>query len=82
MRCVVIALYYMLDTPHVNAKTIWCIKTELIPFGWDLAKPLTLPRVIRRDVNGLGLMVQLKKNLFLGTVFIVPEPKPKIEKKN
>ena len=71
----------MLDTAHVNAKTIWCIKTELIPFGWDLAKPLTLPRVIRRDVNGLGLMVQLKRNLFLGTVFIVPEPKPKIEKK-
>ena len=37
--------------------------------------------VIRQDVNGLGLMVQLKRNLFLCTAFVVPKPKPKIEKR-
>ena len=83
-----IVLYYMLDTARVNAKTIWCIKNGIdhhklksYNFGWDLAKTLTMPHVIRRDVNGLGLMVQLKRNLFLGTAFVVPEPKPKIEKR-
>ena len=83
-----IVLYYMLDTAPVNAKTIWCIKNGIdhhklksYNFGWDLAKTLTMPHVIRRDVNGLGLMVQLKRNLFLGTAFVVPEPKPKIEKR-
>ena len=88
LRWVMIVLYYMLDTARVNAKTIWCIKNGIdhhklksYNFGWDLAKTLTMPHVIRRDVNGLGLMVQLKKNLFLGTVFVVPEPKPKIEKR-
>ena len=40
-----------------------------------------MPHVICRDVNGLGPMVQLKKNLFLDTGFVVPEPKPKIEKR-
>ena len=30
LRWVMIVLYYMLDTVRVNAKTIWCIKTELI----------------------------------------------------
>ena len=78
----------MLDTARVNAKTIWCMKNRIDPhklksynFGWDLAKTLTMPHVIRRDVNGLGLMVQLGRNLFLGTAFVVPEPKPKIEKR-
>ena len=37
--------------------------------------------VIRQDVNGLGLMVQLKRNLFFGTAFVVPESKPNIEKR-
>ena len=88
LRWVMIVLYYMLDTARVNAKTIWCIKNGIdhhklksYNFGWDLAKTLTMPHVIRRDVNGLGLMVQLKRNLFLGTAFVVPEPKPKIEKR-
>ena len=40
-----------------------------------------MPHVIRRDVNGLGLMFQLKRNLFFGTAFVVPESKPKIEKR-
>ena len=40
-----------------------------------------MPHVIPGDVNGLGLMVQLKRSLFLGTAFVVPEPKPKIEKR-
>ena len=26
-------------------------------------------------------MVQMKRNVFLGTAFVVPEPKPKIEKR-
>ena len=88
LRWVMIVLYYMLDTARVNAKTIWCIKNGIdhhklksYNFGWDLAKTLTMPHVIRRDVNGLGLMVQLKRNLFLGTAFVVPEPKRKIEKR-
>ena len=88
LRWVMIVLYYMLDTARVNAKTIWCIKNGIdhhklksYNFGWDLAKTLTMPHVIRRDVNGLGLMVQLKRNLFLGTAFVVPEPKPKIKKR-
>ena len=77
-----IVLYYMLDSARVNAKTIWCIKNRIkINFGWDLAKTLTMPHVIRRDVNGLGLMVELKRKLFLGTAFVLPEPKPKIEKR-
>ena len=88
LRWVMIVLYYMLDTAPVNAKTIWCIKNGIdhhklksYNFGWDLAKTLTMPHSIRRDVNGLGLMVQLKRNLFLGTTFVVPEPKPKIKKR-
>ena len=83
-----IVLYYMLDTARVNAKTIWCIKNGIdhhklksYNFGSDLAKTLTMSHVIRRDVNGLGLMVQLKRNMFLGTAFVVPEPKPKIKKR-
>ena len=32
-----------------------------------------------RDVNGLVIMVQLKRNLFLGIAFVAPVPKPKIE---
>ena len=82
LRWVMIVLYYMLDSARVNAKTIWCIKNRIkINFGWDLAKTLTMPHVIRRDVNGLGLMVELKRKLFLGTAFVLPEPKPKIEKR-
>ena len=82
LRWVMIVLYYMLDSARVNAKTLWCIKNGIkINFGWDLAKTLTVPHVIRRDVNGLGLMVELKRKLFLGTAFVVPEPKPKIEKR-
>ena len=68
-------------------KTIWCIKNGIdhhklqsYNFGWDLAKTLTVSHVIRRDVNRLVLMVQLKINLFLDTAFVVPEPKPKVEK--
>ena len=80
--------YYMLDTDRVNAKPIWCIKNGIdhhklksYNFGWDLAKTLTMPHVIRRDVNGLGLMVQLKRNLFLAIAFVVPEAKAKIEER-
>ena len=80
--------YYMLDIAFLNAKTIWCIKNgndhhklKSYNFGWDLAKTLTMPHTIRQDVNGLGLMVQVKRSLFLGTAFAVPEPKPKIKKR-
>ena len=59
LRWVMIVLYYMLDTARANAKTIWCIKNGIdhhelksYNFGWDLAKTLTMPRAIRRDVNG------------------------------
>ena len=85
LRWVMIVLYYMRVTVRVNPKTIWCIKNGIdhhklksYNFGWDLAKTLIMLHVIRRDINGLGLMVQLKRNLFLGTAFVVPEPKPKI----
>ena len=88
LRWVMIVLYYMLDTARVNAKTIWCIKNGIdhhkliyYIFCWDLAKTLTMPHVIRQDINGLGLIVQLKRNLFLGTAFVVPKPKPKIKKR-
>ena len=40
-----------------------------------------MPHAIRRDVNGLGLMVQLKKKIVPQHSFVVPERKPKIEKK-
>ena len=60
-----IVLYYMLDTARVNAKTIWCIKNGIDYYklksynlGCDAAKTLAMPHVIRREVNGLGLMVQ------------------------
>ena len=83
-----IVLYYMQDTASVNVKTVWCIKNGIdhyklksYNFGWDLAKTLTMPHVICRDVNVFSLMVQLKRNLFFGTAFVVPEPKPKIEKR-
>ena len=88
LRWAMIVHFYMLDTARVNAKTIWCIKNGIdhqelqsYNFGWDLAKTLTMPHLIRRDVNGLGLIVQLKRNLSLGTASVVPEPKPKIEKR-
>ena len=88
LRWVMIVLYYMLDLAHVNAKTIWCIKNGIdhhklksYNFGWDLAKTLTVPHVICRDVHGLDLMIQPKRNLFLDTAFVVPEPKPKIKKR-
>ena len=78
----------MQDTARVNAKTICCVKSEIhhhkqkcYDFGWDLFKALSMPYVNRRDVNGSGLIVQLKRNLFLGTAFVVPEPKPQIEKR-
>ena len=29
LRCVMIVLYYMLDTARVNAKTIWCMKNGI-----------------------------------------------------
>ena len=87
LRWAMIVHFYMLDTARVNAKTIWCIKNGIdhqelqsYNFGWDLAKALTMPYLIRRDVNGLGLIVQLKGNLSLGTASVVLEPKPKIEK--
>ena len=64
LRWVMVVLYYMLDTAPVNAKTIWCIKNGIdhhelksYNFGLDLSKTFTMPHVIRRDVNGLGLMV-------------------------
>ena len=67
LRWVMIVLYYMLHTARVNAKTIWCMKNGIdhhklksYNFGWDVAKTLTMLHVIRRGVNGLGLMVQLK----------------------
>ena len=88
LRWVMIVLYYLLNTARVNAKPIWCIKNGIdhhklksYIFCWDLAKILTMPHVIRQDVNGLGPIVQLKRNLFLGTAFVVPKPKPKIEKR-
>ena len=88
LRWVMIVLYYMLHTARVNAKTIWCMKNgidhhkpESYNFDWDPAKTLKMPHVICRDVSRLGVMVQLKRNLFLGTAFVVPEPKPKIEKR-
>ena len=88
LRWVMIVLYYLLDLAHVNAKTIWCIKNGIdhhklksYYFGWDLAKTLTVPHVICRDVNGLDLMIQPKRNLFFDTAFVVPEPKPKIKKR-
>ena len=56
-------------------------KPESYNFDWDLAKTLKMPHVICRDVSRLGVMVQLKRNLFLGTAFVVPDPKPKIEKR-
>ena len=64
----------------VCKKRNWSSKLKSYNFGWDLAKTLTVPHVIHRDVNGLGLMAQLKSNLFLGTAFVVAEPKPKIQK--
>ena len=74
----------MLETARVNAKTIWGIKNGIdhhklksFNFGWDLAKTLTMPHVIRRYLDVLTLTVQLKRNLFLSTAFLVPEPKPK-----
>ena len=80
LRWAMIVHFYMLDTARVNAKTIWCIKNGIdhhklksYNFGWDLAKTLTMPHVIRRDVNGLGLMVQLKKKIVPQHSFVVPE---------
>ena len=88
LRRAVIVLYHMLDTARVILKTIWCIKNGIdhhklksYNFGWDLAKTLTVPHVICRDVHGLDLMIQPKRNLFLDTAFVVPEPKPKIKKR-
>ena len=81
---VIIVVYYVLETARVNAKTIWGIKNGIdhhklksFNFGWDLAKTLTMAHVIRRYLNVLTLTVQLKRNLFLSTAFVLPEPKPK-----
>ena len=88
LRRVLIVFYYMLGTACVNAKTIWCIKNGIADhklksykFGWDLAKTLTMPHSICEDVNGLVLMVQLKKKFCLGIAFIVPEAKAKFEER-
>ena len=88
LRWVMIVLYYMLDTTRVNAKSIWCIKEGIdfnrinsYDFGWDLAKCLATPHLTRRNLNGLGALVQLKMNLFLSKVLEQPEPKPEIEAK-
>ena len=39
-----------------------------------------MPHVIHQDVNGLGLIVQLKRNFFFGTSFVVAEPKLKVKR--
>ena len=72
LRWVMIVFYYMLDTAPVNAKSTWCIKNGInhhklksYNIGWDLAKTRTMAHTIGQDVNGLGLMIQLKRNLFL-----------------
>ena len=80
-----IVLYYMLNTALVNAKAIWCIKNgidhrKLKSYNSGIQPKHLQYHVIRGDVNGLGLMVQLDRNLFLGTAFVEPEPKPKNEK--
>ena len=72
LRWIIIVFFYMLDTARVNAKSTWCIKNGIdhhklksYNFGRDLAKTLTMVHVICQDVNELGLMIQLKRNLFL-----------------
>ena len=78
----------MLDTPRVNRKTVWCLKNDLdisstssYDFSWNLIKALALPHAQRKIFNGLASSVQLKIKMFLGTVLLVDEPVPKVERR-
>ena len=73
----------MLDTTRVKSKTVWCMKEKndvhklsAYDFGWSLAKSLAMTHAVRRNINCLGIMVQLKRKLFLATALTEPEPQP------
>ena len=50
-------------------------------FDWSLAKSLAMSHTAQRNINGIGMMVQLKEKSFLGTALIESKPQPKIENK-
>ena len=56
LRWDMVALFYMLDTTRVNARTVWCFSQNLDisevnrhAFGWQLAMELTKPFVDQRN---------------------------------
>ena len=75
------ALFHMLHTSRKNGKTIWCwkYKEDISYFGWNLAKALALPYVLRRKLHGLTSMVQLKRKMFLRIGLEVLEPVANME---
>ena len=69
------ALSYVLDTCRVNASTLLAMNFGQSPraqdsfqFGWNLAMALIVPFVQARQLNGLGVSVQWKISMILGTV--------------
>ena len=85
-RCVMVALLYILVTPRVSEKSVWCLKndsdissTSSYDFSWNLAKPLALPYVQQRILNVLASSVQFKIKMFVGIALLVDETVPKVE---
>ena len=83
-----VALFYMLDTIRVNAKTVWCLKNKLeiqktntFNFGWDLAMSLIRPQLEQRDINGLSRAVIQKMEIVLGKTMRENNIQKQLEKK-
>ena len=85
-RFVMVTLLYILVTPRVSEKSVWCLKndsdissTSSYDFSWNLAKSLALPYVQQRILNVLASSVQFKIKMFVGTALLVDETVPKVE---
>ena len=68
----------MPDTACVNAGTMWWLKNGIdfkkfntFEYIWNLATELVRPFVYSRMINGLSLIVQHKRKMFLGTAIVM-----------
>ena len=77
LRWAMITLYYILDIARVNSKIVRCMKKKIdfhklssYDFGWSLPNSLTIPHARQRNINDLGMMLQLKRIYFLVQVWM------------
>ena len=69
-------ILYVLSCKTIMALTfiVWTV------IGWNLTKLLAMPHAARRNVNGLSMMAQMKRNKIISVQCLVElEAKPKIK---